>query len=389
MDNDKDFLINSRGKELMETLRKDLDGFFSEDACQGGCSNHIFSSEADIQHRLMEYLRHLGKYTRVMVEYKVPKKIYESRLTKLGFQLPSPVYPWDNQIRIDIVVEKEGKFAAIELKYPTAVLKGDELFGEVIEFDYLSKQDASNLIMYDYWKDVRRIEMASLVFKNLVGGFAILITNDDGYLNVPGPTAAYKEFSTYNERKVNKPNSIILLDWDESHRKIEIKKDHPKFILDGYYECDWKPTCLQSEEVRSRKFDYLMLEINKNTVNPYKKKNFVVDKNVTVKNLTEWFKEETGLVLKVYKGRNVLNDNELLIANGGIKGGIQFRDNITIKGLEKKFKEKLNLTVKIFTKDDCVHVLPGITLASAGQIPSGATKKSMIDYLGYKRENKK
>ena len=49
MDNYKDFLINSTGKELMETLREDLHGFFSKAACHGGCSNHIFSSEADIE----------------------------------------------------------------------------------------------------------------------------------------------------------------------------------------------------------------------------------------------------------------------------------------------------------------------------------------------------
>lgn len=389
MDNMLEFLIKPTGSRLMADLKRDLDCFFSKEACENHCSPTVFGSEADIQVRLVGYLKSLGNYNGVMVEYKLPKEIYETRLSNLGFIIPSPIYPWHNHIRIDIVVEKDGEFALIELKYATAFLQGQNLFGEKINYKYLTNHDASNLIMYNFWKDVRRIEMSSLVFKNIVGGFAILVTNNDTFINQPQPTAAYKEFSTYNGRTVGEINSSVLLDWNQSNRKIKetIRKNYPEFIIDGLYTCDWKPTCLRSAKERNGNFDYLMIEVNKVPINLYGPHKFVVGQQTTVEALVDWFKKETNLVLKVYKGRRILDKSELLINHGGKKDYISFRMSRTVQSLENEFKEKLNLDVKIFTKDEWVHVLPGITLATASQIPAGATKKSMADLIGYKRKD--
>ena len=388
MDNLNEFLIKPVGSQLMRDLKTDLENFFSKEACMNHCKQDIFNSEADIQLRLVEYLKSLNKYNRVMVEYKVPKKIYEFRLSKLGFQIPSPIYPWHNDIRIDIVVERGGEFVPIELKYATVYLKGQDLFGEEIEYAFLTNHDAYDLNMYKYWKDVRRIEMSSLVFKNVVGGFAILVTNSDTYIKPPRPKVAYKDFSTCQDRIVGKEDDNILLDWDETNKKLsqKIKEQYPEFILEGLYTCDWKSTCMHSEEKRNLRFDYLMIEVDKIPTNLYGPHKFAAGQKTTVKDLVDWFKKETNLVLKVYKGRKPQAESELLTSCGGKKGYITFRTSIMVQNLEKRFKERLNLDVKIFTKDANVQVLSGITIATAAEIPAGATKKSMEKYIGYKRK---
>lgn len=388
MNNILELQINPSGNLLLKALKADLEHFFSREACKAICSTEIFNSEADIQVRLVLHLKSLKKYDKVWVEYKVSKDIYETRLKQLGYKIPSPVYPWNNHIRIDIVVERDGEFAIIELKYATAFLKGQDLFGEDIDYNYLTNHDASNLIMYNYWKDVRRIEMSSLVFPNVVGGFAILVTNNDVYLKQPTAMAAYKEFSTYNGRTVGKVDDNMLLDWDESHKNLskKIKEEHPEFIIEGYYNCEWRPTCMQSGVERNRNFDYLMLEVDKVPQTLYLPQKYFVGQNTTVQDIVKWFKEITDLELKVYKSGKILDEPELLTANGGKKGHLDFRSSITVKNLEKKFKDKLNLDVKVFTKDAWVHVLPDITIASASKIPAGATRKSMGNYVSYKRK---
>lgn len=374
---------------LLDQLESDVERFLSIDACRSVCTGDLFNSESDIETRLVNYLSKLsGHYDKIFVQYKVPKDIYEKRFASYGFNIPSPIYPWNNNIRVDIVVEKDNEFALIEIKYATDLVNGISLFGEDIEYDYLTNQAAIDLIQYNYWKDVRRIEVLSMLFPNVVGGLAIIVSNSDLYKKIPQQRSAYINFSTYHGRIVGNANDNILLDWDETHKKINktTKEKYPEFILDGMYTCDWKPTCMQSETDRKRNFDYLILRVNKISSKFYLKNKFAVGQNTTIEDLVSWFKKDYNLVLKVYDRKRIVDNGMLLTSIGAKKGTIQFRSSISVGQLEKKFKEKLNMDVKIFTKDAWVHVLPNITLASAGQIPTSATRSKMMKFIGYKRK---
>ena len=47
----------------------------------------------------------------------------------------------------------------------------------------VTNQSAENEGRYDFWKDVKRIEILSKAFDNVIGGIAILVTNQENYKN--------------------------------------------------------------------------------------------------------------------------------------------------------------------------------------------------------------
>lgn len=78
----------------------------------------LFFNERDFQMHLAVYLRSLGKYDDVDIEYYVPQKELDR-------------YLWENELRLDIVVSKNGEYVPIELKYKTkAVSRPMTRFGE-------------------------------------------------------------------------------------------------------------------------------------------------------------------------------------------------------------------------------------------------------------------
>ena len=98
---------------LLQQVRTDVVQFLSGESI-------LFSNESDLQLRLSCYLKLSGHYDRVEVEYYVPFQ----ELQRLDPSLTTANFPWDSDLYIDIVVEKDGQFVPIELKYPTKDIWG-------------------------------------------------------------------------------------------------------------------------------------------------------------------------------------------------------------------------------------------------------------------------
>ncbi|MGI6224102.1 MAG: hypothetical protein ACOYJG_10885 [Prevotella sp.] len=145
-------------------------------------------NERDLQVSLAIYLRlSCNNYDHVYTEYRVTLKEIEQ---SLGRKLTPQEYPWrsdrDSTIYIDIVVEKDGVFVPIELKYKTKALFSSVLpFGEpnpnnvkrkVLQ-NHGAQTDNRKLIM----KDVARLQAIKKAFQNVVGGLVIFVTNDSTY----------------------------------------------------------------------------------------------------------------------------------------------------------------------------------------------------------------
>ena len=112
-----------------------------------------------------------NSYDDVDVEYFVPWH----ELEKVG------EYIWKTELRLDIVVKKDGVFVPIELKYKTKKLERqihrfDELLDEKVVV--MKNQGAQDLGMYDFWKDVRRVELVRNRFKRVKNGLVVFVTND-------------------------------------------------------------------------------------------------------------------------------------------------------------------------------------------------------------------
>ena len=135
-------------------------------------NKELLFNERDLQMHLATFLRQTGHYDDVDMEYYVP-------LSELKG------YIWNNELRMDILVRKGKEFLPIELKYKTKTVRKKLLrFGESVaeEVEVMKNQSAQDLGKYDFWKDVRRIEIVRNRFSNIKNGLAVFVTNDSTYL---------------------------------------------------------------------------------------------------------------------------------------------------------------------------------------------------------------
>lgn len=149
-------------------------------------SVRLFFNERDMQVDLAVWLAQTAHYNEVRTEYYIPNEELK------------PGYVWDSEMRIDIALRKFDEWLIIELKYKT-----DEIseiisrFGEPLDGKHLivKHQGAQNLSMYDFWKDVRRIEIVKQRFNSVVGGIALFLTNDKYYPKGPKEGVSCSKFS--------------------------------------------------------------------------------------------------------------------------------------------------------------------------------------------------
>lgn len=218
---------------MLKTLNKDCGNWISN-------FGELIMNERHMQVELADYLRNTGHYDKVYVEYIVPIDMVRSRGIKVPNKNNPPKpnvpsdFPWYNQMRIDIMVEKDGKFAVVELKYATTYIdKALTVFGESLPkgIEIIKYQGAQDIVMYGYWKDVRRIE-ALTTFPKMIGGVALMVANDSFYWTKPERTPAYRPFSTHEGHTVG--GNLI---WTGG-----TSKSAPSFKLNGTYTCHWQDT---------------------------------------------------------------------------------------------------------------------------------------------------
>lgn len=227
----------------------------------------VMRNEREMQVRLAMYLKETGHYDNVHVEYPVPLQVLKKFYPNVGKQNE---FPWKNDIYVDIVVEKDGQFVAVELKYATrAISVQPGVFYQPVpaNIKIIKNQEASNITMYNYWKDVHRIEALTHIPK-VIGGVAIILTNNKLYWEKPKHNPAYSNFSTAEGRTVKEK-----MTWNTKNNGEDVSKEisggHPNFQIDGSYECHWDYTKItvkdaQGESLEKKSpdlFRYMITEV--------------------------------------------------------------------------------------------------------------------------------
>ena len=222
----------------------------------------VMRNEREMQVRLAMYLKETGHYDNVHVEYTVPLQL----LAEHNFEVPSKSeddiwttpenFPWHNQMYFDVMVEKDGRFAAVELKYATrAISVQPGVFYQPVpaNIKIIKNQEASNLTMYNYWKDVHRIEALTHIPK-VIGGVAIILTNNKLYWEKPKHNPAYSNFSTAEGRTVKEK-----MTWNTKNNGEDVSKEisggHPNFQIDGSYECHWDDTKITVKDAQGNSLE--------------------------------------------------------------------------------------------------------------------------------------
>ena len=202
---------------LIDIVRNDVCAFLES-------NEELLFNERDFQMHLATWLRNSANcYDDVDVEYYVPCQELDN-------------YVWDSELRLDIVVKKDSEYCPVELKYKTKKVErkisrfDEELAGNVV---VIKNQGAQDLGMYDFWKDVRRVELVRNRFERVKGGLAVFVTNDGFY------TKGSKESSN---------NYLFNMSAGKAHSKQKYwakpestcAKTHPNFEVERKYSIEWK-----------------------------------------------------------------------------------------------------------------------------------------------------
>lgn len=215
----------------------------------------LFYNECHLQMELATYLKQSNNcYDNVHLEYFVPGSAV------MG-QIRASLYPLDVEYKpqnlyIDIVVEKDGEFLPIELKYKTAPLDENiSRFGETIpNADVLKNHGARDLGAYDFWRDVNRIECLMKRFGNVKNGIALFLTNDQGYWTLPkdGTNPNYANFSMKDGKHSQEKH------WQGN---TAMSAARPSFNVNKVYELEWLPQKEKGYKWSNKDFRYCLLKI--------------------------------------------------------------------------------------------------------------------------------
>lgn len=219
---------------LIDSLRDDIVAFIAH-------QHELMFNERDFQMQLAVALRASGQYDDVDVEYFIPN----SAATSKG-------YEWNSDLRLDIVVKRGEKYAVIELKYPTRRIVSDiKRFDALLSgVEIVKNHGAQDIVSYNFWKDVRRIEIIKSLFPDAVaGGLAVMLTNDPYYTHGSRQGSICDAFSTADRRS----GIHGLLDWS---RPTATAKRLPPFMLEGRYSVQWHST-----EIDNNQFHYTLIEV--------------------------------------------------------------------------------------------------------------------------------
>lgn len=173
----------------------------------------LFTSEADFQFALAWEIKSEYEDCNVYLEF-IPE--------------------YDRNVHIDILVEKDGKYIPIELKYKTRYT--DKIIHNGICFQ-LKNQSAKDVNCYKYFYDVQRIEKFCEYYGQRVEeGYAIFITNDISYSKHPAKKGCvYAAFSLHEGRTVKG-----RLNWSEKASEGTKKGCEDLIDLKNEYSLHWE-----------------------------------------------------------------------------------------------------------------------------------------------------
>ncbi len=217
---------------LLEQAKADIRSYLDSP------NGELLFNERDLQMHLALHLIGTEHYDDVDVEYYVPYNELNG-------------YIWKNELKLDILLRKGDEFLPVELKYKTKKhSKQLTRFNEHLEkpVDVLKNQGAQDLGMYDFWKDVRRVELVRNRFAAVKNGLAVFVTNDKLYLGTTKKTSNNYLFSMEDGKHGT------IKHWQQSESTCA--KTHPDFDLEKEYTIQWNHNAYEGVD-----FHYCIVEI--------------------------------------------------------------------------------------------------------------------------------
>lgn len=190
--------IDELRKHIVSEVCKDLLSYVKQ-------IDRVIFNERDLQLYLSDRLKSSGHYDNVYLEYHLPKGV--------NSKFDEGYADWETECpSIDIVLEIGDRFIAIELKNKLKSFSTNlSRLGESANVQILKNQSAQNIGRYQFWKDVKRLELLKQSYKNVLGGVALFLTNDNNYQKTTS-NADYAAFGMEEDSPKGGKNSKPL-DW--------------------------------------------------------------------------------------------------------------------------------------------------------------------------------
>lgn len=181
----------------------------------------------------------------VHLEYRLPKGLNDD--------FDEAYAPWGETPYFDIVLEhkvdkESSQYIGIELKYKLKAVKLKEEDNKFKRFGVagkkgiklVSNQAAENEGRYDFWKDVKRLELLAEHFKeSVIGGIAIFLTNQSSYYSKKDNDNTSYKYSAFNFscKEGKKP-----LNWNHK-AKSELDEDR-NLVIPQWCQMSEEYSCL-------------------------------------------------------------------------------------------------------------------------------------------------
>lgn len=214
----------------------------------------LFSNELHLQMHLSNYLMQQCGHS-LLFEYRVPTERLKGS------------YPWRNKegksqmMYVDLVVYNEKEYIPIEIKYKTRGFVADYLVFShpEKEMSVLKEQEAQDLGMYGFWKDVHRVEMIRDTYPAVKNGIALFVTNDPYYCNRKDSDIKSPDVNYYAFRMTEGRIASGELCWTKA--TSEIANENPGFELSGEHKIHWEPIGRHETPRQRTDFSYCMVII--------------------------------------------------------------------------------------------------------------------------------
>ena len=198
----------------------------------------IFHSEADFQHSLGLLLsKKFTFHVRLETPFEIPH--YNKKSNK------------KLKVELDIFMPKEK--IGIELKYKTK----EGIFEEHGETFKLKQHGAQNLARFDFFDDIRRLQLLKK-HKKIEKGYAIFLTNDSLYWE-PIKRKNFSSNFSMEDKRVIMSNTTLGWTGNPSEGSVTIKRLSPNnpIFIENNHQFNW----CQYSQIEKSSFKYLIAEI--------------------------------------------------------------------------------------------------------------------------------
>lgn len=191
------------------------------------------------------------------------RQLEESGTGPIRPEIPVDYTSRDGNARsyLDVTHLYEGRKTGIELKYPFTTFRTLERIYGINEAFRQQRNQAYDVPMYEFWKDVSTLE-ALIEAGGIDSGFVLSLSNYEGCWNKRGQHLNAADFLMYEGREVSGEELSY-----SKKASAQTREDYPPLEISGTYKISWNPYNYSrpSKATGNTTFQYTLVNVDPDT----------------------------------------------------------------------------------------------------------------------------